>query len=95
MLSKLIHVRPTFAVYLAANPLDGVTGTLSPVTLKKIMQTVKRFLIWLKMTYAREFRDVTTAWIDALRPPRSVEPPADHEFVTLAEVQTTHGGADR
>jgi site-specific recombinase XerC len=28
---------------------------------------------------------VTTAWIDALRPPRSVEQTAEHEFVTLDE----------
>lgn len=86
-LNRVAGVRPAFPAYLTSARLDGAVGSHAPSTLKKIMQTVKRFLIWLKMTYAREFRDVTTAWIDALRPPRSVEPPADHEFVTLAEVQ--------
>jgi len=40
--------------------------TLAPATLKKIFQTAKRFLLWAKMTYPREFRDLPMAWIDAL-----------------------------
>ena len=49
-------------------------GALSPATSKKIVQTVRRFLTWLKMTYPHEFREVSVAWIESLRPPRSVEP---------------------
>ena len=87
MLSKVITLRPTFATYLAAQRLDGEQGTLSPVALKKIIQTVKRFLTWLKMTYPSEFREVSVAWIEALRPPRCVEPVVEHRFVTLEEIR--------
>jgi integrase len=60
---------------------------LSPATLKKIAQTAKRFFTWAKMTYSRRFRAVSKAWIDALRPPRSVQPAPEHEFVTIDEVK--------
>ena len=60
---------------------------MAPTTLKKIIQTTKRFFTWLKTTYPREFRDMPAAWIDTLRPPRSVQPAEDHEFVSLEEIQ--------
>lgn len=85
LLGKVTNLRPTFSSFLATIRLDGEQGMLSPSTLKKIIQTVKRFLTWLKMTYPREFRDMSVAWIEALRPPRSVEQMAEHVFVTLAE----------
>ena len=85
LLGKVTNLRPAFSSFLATTRLDGEQGTLSPSTLKKIIQTVKRLLTWLKMTYPREFRDMSVAWIEALRPPRSVEPMAEHEFVTLEE----------
>lgn len=85
LLGKVTNLRPTFSSFPATIRLDGEQGMLSPSTLKKIIQTVKRFLTWLKMTYPREFRDMSVAWIEALRPPRSVEQMAEHVFVTLAE----------
>jgi integrase len=85
LLGKVTHVRPTFSSFLATIRLDGESGVLSPATLKKIVQTTKRFLTWLKMIYPGEYREVSVAWIEALRPPRSVEQMAEHEFVTLEE----------
>jgi len=55
--------------------------------LKKVIQTVKRFFTWLKLTYPREYRNLTPAWIDTLRPPRSVQPAPEHTFVTLEEIR--------
>ena len=80
-------VRPTFATYLASARLDQATGPLAPTTLKKIIQTVKRFFTWLRITSPREFRGVSAAWIGTLRPPRSVQPAEDHEFISLEEIQ--------
>ena len=85
LLGEVMSVRPTFASFLATSRLDGTRDPLSSTTLKKIIQLAKRFLTWAKMTYPREFRAMPVAWIEALRPPRSVEQTAEHEFVTLDE----------
>jgi site-specific recombinase XerD len=71
--------------------LDGEQGKLAPSTLKRIIQTVKRFFTWLKLAYVREYRDLSLAWIEALRPPRGIELPTEHIFVTPGEVQQIIG----
>jgi hypothetical protein len=39
--------------------------------MKKIIQTVKRLFVWLKLAYVREYRDLSLTRIEALRlPPR-------------------------
>jgi integrase len=86
-LSHAADRRPAFPAYLVATRQDAEAGPYAPSTLKKIMRTTKRFLLWLKMTYAREFRDLPMSWIEALRPPRSVEQPRDHQFITLEEIR--------
>lgn len=87
VLSRVTDRRPAFPTYLGTTRQDADAGPYAPSTLKKIMRTTKRFLLWLKMTYPREFRDVPMTWIDALRPPRGVEQPHDHQFITLDDVQ--------
>ena len=86
LLGEIMSVRPTFAAFLATSRLDGTRDPLSSATLKKIIQLAKRFLTWAKMTHPRAFRAMPVAWIEALRPPRSVEQTTEHEFVTLDEV---------
>ena len=83
--SRVPDIRPTFPSYLASVRPRGETGTFAPATLKKIVNTAKRFFLWVKATYPREFRGLPKRWIDTLRLPRSVEPAASHEFVTLDE----------
>ena len=87
LFSHAAAIRPTFASYLSVERLDGEDGPLSPSTLKKVIQTAKRFFVWAKMTYPRDYREVTAAWIDTLRPPRGVQVVEEHEFITLSEVQ--------
>ncbi len=87
-LCQVAKIRPPFASFLATARLDGERSMLASSTLQKIIQTAKRFFVWLKMTYPREYREVSMAWIEALRPPRSTEPVQDHQFVTLEDVQT-------
>ncbi len=86
-LCQVVEIHPPFSSFLATAHLDGERGVHAPSTLKKIIQTAKRFFVWLKMTYPREYREVSMAWIEALRPPRSTEPAQDHHFVTLEEVR--------
>ena len=87
LLSTAADIRPTFAEYLGTTRLDGENGQLAPSTSKKVIQTVKRFFLWLKMTHPREYRDLSPTWIDTLRPPRGAQTIVDHEFITLEEVQ--------
>jgi site-specific recombinase XerC len=86
-LSGAPNLRPTFSSYLAAVRQEEEAGPLAPTTLKKIIQTTKRFFTWLKTTYPSEFRGVSAAWIDTLRPPRSIQPAEDHEFISLEEIR--------
>ena len=71
--------------------MDGEQGKLAPATLKKIVQTIKRFFTWLKLAYVREYRDLALSWIEALRPPRGIELSMEHVFVTPGEVQQIIG----
>jgi site-specific recombinase XerD len=87
LFSAAAEIHPTFAVYLATTRLDGASRQLAPSTLKKVIQTAKRFFLWLKMTYPREYRDLSPAWIDSLRPPRGAQTDVEHEYITLEEVQ--------
>ncbi len=86
LFSNAPSIRPAFPSYLASVRRDGKAETLAPTTLKKIVNTAKRFFVWLKMTFPTQCRPLTKAWIDALRPPRGVTPAPDHEYVTLEEV---------
>jgi integrase len=87
LLSDVAVIRPTFATFLTTTRRDGDEGSLAPATLKKVIQTVKRFFTWVKLTYPREYRNLSTAWIDTLRPPRSAQPAPEHTFVSLDEVR--------
>ena len=84
---RVMELRPTFPSYLATARLDGEQGKLAPSTLKKIVQTIKRFFTWLKLAYVREYRDLALSWIEALRPPRGIELSMEHVFVTPGEVR--------
>lgn len=85
--NKLAGIHTAFAVFLATTRLDGRAGSLDPDTLKKIIQTAKRFLTWLKMKYPQEFRELSIDWINELCPPRGIESIDEHVFVTIDEVR--------
>ena len=79
-------IRPTFPQYLSSvHPRGGATSLAAP-TLKKIVNTTKRFLRWAKVNYPAEFRSLPDRWVNALRPPRTAEPAPVHVYVTLDEV---------
>ena len=77
------HIRPTFPAYLVAPGVDP----MAPATLKKIIQVSQRFFRWGKAQNPRQFNPLPETWIDALKPPRVVQLPAEHVFVIQDEVQ--------
>ncbi|MCJ7739503.1 MAG: site-specific integrase [Anaerolineae bacterium] len=79
-------IRPTFSQYLASVQPRGETTSLASPTLKKMVNTTKRFFGWAKVNYPAEFRSLPDRWVDALRPPRTAEPAPVHVYVTLDEV---------
>jgi site-specific recombinase XerC len=80
--------RPTFSTYLASARLDGNARGLARSTLRKIIQTTRRFFTWLLVNYPHEFRKFPRSWTDELRPPHTTDPePVEHKFVTLDQVR--------
>src|SRR5579859_637209 len=72
--------RPTFPAYLASR-----TPSLAPATVKKILQTAKRFFLWAKQASPRDFHGVAENWINTLRAPRQAQAVPEHAFVTVEE----------
>ena len=78
--------RPTLQAYTASTP--GKDGHLSLAfeSQKKIIEISKRFFIWAKATYPREFSHVTLSWIETLRPPRTPQIGGDPVYVSEEEI---------
>lgn len=89
--NDVAHRKPTFATFLATARLDASDKPLAPTTHKKIIQTTKRFFVWLQMAHPRAYRGIPASWVDALRPPRSVQATLEHNFITLEEVRKIAG----
>ncbi|MCC7358088.1 MAG: tyrosine-type recombinase/integrase [Anaerolineales bacterium] len=87
-LAQAHKLRPTLPDHLIAIGTGDGLAPRAATTQKKIVQNAKRLFTWAKMTYAREFREMPMAWIETLRPPRSViVSPGEHVFVSLDEVR--------
>jgi integrase len=88
-LSEAHSLRPTLPDYLSA--LCASTTGRAPraaETQSKIIYNTKRLFTWAKLDQPRDFRNVPTAWIDALRPSRGTAGhDGEHVFVTLDEVR--------
>jgi site-specific recombinase XerD len=80
-LSHVAGIEPAFASYLGQQ-----SKPLAPAAAKKIIQTVKRFLTWVKLNYPQDYRRLPAAWIEDLSPPRSVQQIKEHVFIGLDEV---------
>jgi integrase len=60
---------------------------LASATQKKIIEIGKRFFVWCKQSYPKEFGSLTTAWLESLRAPRVRETTDEHAYVSLEEVK--------
>lgn len=83
--AQAVMLRPTFPDYLASIGGQEAEAKLAPTTLKKIVQTSKRFFVWAKMNEPHAFKELTAVWIETLRPPRSAQIEKTHVYVTLEE----------
>lgn len=75
--------RPTFPTFLSTHRMDEHPEPLMAKTQGKVLQTVKRFFLWLKMQYPRGFNRIPMGWLESLQPSPRIEIPHTHEFVTV------------
>lgn len=85
-LGKIIDKRPTFPAYVSTLPGKQKDGPLSASAQKKIIETSKRLFLWAKSAHPKEFQSTPANWIETLRPPRMVQQPDEHEYVSLEQV---------
>ncbi len=78
-------VRPSFPEYMLSARKDGSGSQLSPSYITKIISAGRRFFGWLRV-HKSGFRQITSAWLDTLKPPRMTIEPKEHEAVTLEEI---------
>ena len=78
--------RPTLQAYAASLPGKDGQAVIAYETQKKIIETSKRFFIWAKATYPKEFSKVTLTWIETLRPPRTPQIGGDPIYVGEQEI---------
>ena len=79
-------IRPTLQAYAASVPGKNGQATLAFESQKKIIEISKRFFIWAKATYPREFTKITLSWIETLRPPRTPQVGGDPVYVSEDEI---------
>jgi integrase len=79
-------IRPAFLQHILTARLDGQEGQISPSHVKKIVSVANRFFSWL-IVHHREYRTLTEAWIDTLKPPNMTIEPIERNKVTLEEIK--------
>jgi integrase len=82
---KIEKIRPSLQEYLTKNRLDGKEERLSANHIKKVLNTARRFFIWLVDNH-NGFRSIKVSWINTLKPKRLEELPKKKEAVTLEEI---------
>jgi hypothetical protein len=92
LLCEVADLRPALPAYLSEPPEEAEVEPqpLTPASIRKVIQCARRFFVWAKITFPREFRALPTAWVETLQPPRlrggSESGLTDeHQFVTLEE----------
>jgi len=86
LLGKISSKRPAFPAYVSTLPGKQEDGSLSASARKKIIETAKRLFLWAKSTHPKEFQSISATWIETLRPPRMVQQPDEHKYVSLEQV---------
>lgn len=80
-------LRPTFPIYLTSlagkDPKCGLAGE----TQKKILELTRRFFLWAKSAYPREFGGLPMSWIETLRYAHQPQAEVENVFVSIEEVR--------
>ncbi len=86
-LNSAPNKRPVLALYLVnTGCVDGTE--LTEVGIKRICREARTFFTHLLIQYPRQYRAITPAWIDTLRPPKlDPEIPEERVVVTLEMLQ--------
>ena len=77
--------RPSFPSFLQRSRMDQRDHPMIIETQRKIIQTTRRFLHWLKSYHPKRFKSLPVVWIDTLRPSPGSVVSGEHEYVTLEE----------
>lgn len=80
-------LRPTFPTYLTSLPGKDPNCRLAGKTQKKILELTRRFLLWGKLEYPREFGGLPMNWIETLRLPHQPQADVENVFVSIEEVR--------
>ena len=80
-------IRPTFPEYVQGLLTEEGQDHLSPVYMRKIISSAKRFLEWLIRQKRGYFHKVNQAWLDTLKLPRLPDTQDEHEAVTIEEIR--------
>ncbi len=83
---QVMSLRPTFPGFVSSLKGRNDETSLASISQKKIIEAARRFFVWAKQNYPKEFTGITSAWIESLRPPRIKDTQGEHEYVTLDEV---------
>jgi len=86
LLAKAGKIKPSFPKYVSSLKGRREEPNLAITSQKKIINTAKRFLRWVKLTHPNKFRSLSEAWIEALHPPRWENQNKEHTYVSLNEV---------
>lgn len=80
-------IRPALPEYMLTDRLDGLTGQLSPVYVRKVIRASYNFFKWLTSHKAGYSKVINQAWLDTLKSPRMTIEHQEHEAVTLEEIR--------
>lgn len=79
--------RPTFPEYMLTARVDSEEGQLSPIYIRKVISSSKRFFEWLLKHRRSNAGRITPAWLDSLKPGKLEKEDKEHEAVTLEEIR--------
>lgn len=82
---KAPSFRPTFPEYLKSNRIDEKQIALSPVYMKKVLATARRFFSWL-VDNQGGYKSIKIGWLSTLRVKRLSEIPKQRDAVSIEEI---------
>jgi len=83
---NISKLRPGFPEYILTARMDGKSGLLSPVYVKKVIRSVYCFLKWVNI-HKKGYSRIDQIYLDTLKPPRMVIEYKEHEAVTIEEIK--------
>jgi site-specific recombinase XerC len=83
---QVSKIRPTLPEYMLTARKDGEKGQLSPIYIRKVISTGKRFFEWISKHRPGYSGIITPGWLDTVKSPRLESDAKEHEAVTIEEM---------